>query len=486
MRILRIIYFEAKQLYKRGFIAFWLVLIAYSLFIDVFFAKHPGVALDVAFIFLNYLILMILPMSLTGYVLIKSTIDVVFTTQIDPIEYYMARAIAGGLTYPLMFITLTVYAIEPGLDLIYYILTILLLSGFLALLTVNIQLAPWRIRLPLITLLIIIAALGFINHEASPLYGLVRPRPIYVAYTLVLLAIAVATTPRRRIRELATNAYGVLGTQTSLLYRMPYRRSTGSIEFPRTLWGVIWATSTHSGGSNTLRTIILASTSSAAAYGVLIALLTHGIIMSTPYVNWQITSSSTSFTIIYTYLLFFSMFTVSNERLWLSLSIDPVQYFKYRMIARTLIMAIALLPWITVYLIQGIYFKPSIYLALMLISVVMIMPTLGWLLAAYVDVPQVRELGLRQRTEPLTLKASLVFLFLLITLSIFMTPYSLASLALSIRYAWLRAIINMVSEAITVILLVASIIFFYYTVVSKRGKGMWSWLVNKLSENGYA
>ena len=486
MRILRIIYFEVKQLYKREFIAILLILTAYSIIINVFFVKYPEVMLGATFLLMNYLILMILPMSLASYMLIKSTVDVVFATQVDPLEYYIAKAIAGGLIYPLMFIVLTVYAVKLGLDVIYYTLIILLLSGFLALLTANIQLAPWRIRLPLIALLIIIVALGFINHESSPLYGLINPRPIYVAYTLILLAIALATVPRKRIRELATNAYGVLGTQTSLLYRIPYRRSSSSFEFPRTLWGVIWATSTHSGGSNTLRTIILASTSSAAAYGVLIVLLTHGIIMSSPYVNWHVVSSSTSFTIIYTYLLFFSMSTVSNERLWLSLSIDPVQYFKYRMTARTLIMAIALLPWIIVYLIQGIYFKPSIYLALMLVSIVMVVPVFGWLLAAYVGFPQVRELGLRQRTEPLTLKTSLVFLFLFITLAIFMTPYSLASLALSIRYAWLRTIINIVSEAITVILLVASIIFFYYTVVSKRGKGMWSWLVNKLSENGYA
>ncbi|WP_243665625.1 hypothetical protein [Vulcanisaeta sp. JCM 16159] len=254
----------------------------------------------------------------------------------------------------------------------------------------------------------------------------------------------------------------------------------GSIEFPRTVWGVIWATSTHnrnlrSGARyNVFRGLAIASTSLAIVYTVL-ALLIRGTIS-------QVFLSAFSFYMVYFYLYIFASSTISNERLWLNLSIEPTRYFRYRMLARTLIMTVALLPWIAAYSIQGIYFRPAIYLAIALIPIIMSAPSLSWLAAAYVGVPQRRELQLVQRPVTHSLRIYLIFLVLFITLAIYMTPYSLA--LVTIYYPRL-SILGLIGDAFTALILAASTVFFYYAVVSERGRGMWAWLVNRLSEFGY-
>ncbi|WP_054844396.1 hypothetical protein [Vulcanisaeta souniana] len=316
-----------------------------------------------------------------------------------------------------------------------------------------------------------------------------RPGPIYVIYALALLILSIATIPRRRIRELATNAYGVLGEQPSITLR---RLGARPIGLPRTPpWRIIWATSTTNltfmmnsppQGSRAVSMrinifiILLPLTTSFAIAYCIAALLIHGT-------GAQVFLSVFSFYIIYLLLYVFSASTISYERLWLSLSIDPTRYFRYRMGARTLITAIALLPWITAYALQGMHFRPAIYLAMALVSTVMMAPALSWLVAAYAgQPPQVRELQIMQRPMTYSLRALLILLFILITMSIYMTPYALA--LLTVYYPGLATLWT-ISTALTAVILIASAAFLYYAVVSERSRGIWAWLVNRLSEVGY-
>ncbi len=484
MRFLRIIYFEIKQLYSKWFLAILITVLAIYAFTS--FGVGSGNPRLILYN-LNYLIIILLILYLsTSFAVVRPMIDVVFTTQVDPVEYYIARAIATGFIYPIAMIMITMPTLRPGLDLAYYVAILLLLLGFLILFTANIQLIPWRSKILLSIPIFVIIILGYIKPELSPLYGLVRPGPIYVFYALALLALSIATIPRQGIRELTTNAYGVLGEQPPI---MPRRLGARPIGLPRTPWGIAWVTSTTNltfmmnspQGSRAVSMrinifiILMPLTISFAIAYCIVALLIHNT-------GAQVFLSSYSFYIIYLMLYAFSASTISYERLWLSLSIDPTRYFRYRMGARTLITAITLLPWITAYALQGMYFRPAVYLAAALVSAVMTSPVLSWFIAAYVGQPQVRELQMMQRPMMYSLRALLMLLFIFIAISIYMTPYALALLA--VYYQGL-AILWPISAALTAVLLIASAAFLYYAVVSESGRGMWAWLVNRLSEDGY-
>ena len=484
MRILRIVYFEIKQLYSKWFLAILItVLILYAFTSFSVGGSNPRLILYN----LNYFVILLLILYLsTSFTIVRPMIDVVFTTQIDPVEYYVARAIATGFIYPVIMVMITVPTMKPGLDITYYAATLLFLLGFFVLFTANIQLIPWRGKIPLLAPILIIIILGYLKPELSPLYGLVKPGLTYVVYAMALLILSMATIPRQYIRELATNAYGVLGEQPPIMPRRLGARLTG---LPRTPWGVVWATSTTNltflmnspQGSravsmriNVFIILIPLSTSFAIAYCIA-ALLIHDA-------SAQVFLSSFSFYTVYLLLYVSSASTISYERLWLSLSIDPTRYFRYRMGARALITAIALLPWITAYALQGMRFRPAIYLAIALVSTVMVAPVLSWLVAAYAGQPQVRELQIMQRPMTYSLRVLLILLFIFINMSIYMTPYALALLAV---YYPVLAILWPIGTALAAVLLIVSAAFLYYVVISERSQVIWTWLVNKLSENGY-
>lgn len=356
MRLLKIIYFEIKQLYSRWFIIIWLAMATYNIAIAALLIKHDaetvlnGVFYELSS-FILVLLLMALSMVSTRSFFVKSAIDFVFTTQMDPVEYYIARAIANGLIYLITFVTFTAPLVRPGIDAAYYVLILLLLTSFFTLFTANALVLPQTLRLLYISPLLLIIILGFISPRLSPIYGFVNPSPTYVAYALALTAVVVATIPRRRIRDLASNAYEVLDVSTPLLRRSDV--DTLVTHLPRSPWGIIWFTSTkvliiRGERTNILKVLVPLSTVTAIVYLVITVFLSKVFMefLAAPYQfgNWQGDFAVMTFIIIYLYLFMPLMFTISGERLWLSMSIDPARYFRLRMLARTLIVAITLLP----------------------------------------------------------------------------------------------------------------------------------------------
>ena len=507
MRLLKIIYFETKQLYSKWSITFWLALVIFNAIIMISttpLTGHNARALlsDEAFELLNIYLLTFLPgllfrasMSHTVDFIVKSTVDFVFTTPVDPMEYYVARALANGLIYPAAFAAATAPFVRLGVDAAYYVLILILLAGFFMIFTANVSILPRILKLPYALSMLLVMILGVLRPRLSPLYGLINPNPTYSAYALALMVIAIVTIPKSHIVNLATNAYEVLSipAPTSRQDRASNDIIKPINHFPRSTWGIIWFTSTrtlitHGSRANSLKVLIPLSTVTAAVYIASIMLFSRTPVEPTAnpiFVNWKVPLSAISFAVIYLDLLMILMITVSGERLWLSLSIDPTQYFRLRMLARTLIAAIALLPWITAYLIQGIYFRPTMYLALALIAAILIAPPLSWLIAAYIGIPQTRELGMPQRPEVLTLNVTFMFLFIFISLGIFMTPYFLDLLAGSVRDGLVNMALNYAGITLTALLITASVAFFYLVVLSEKGRGIWFWLVNKLSEDGY-
>ena len=66
-----------------------------------------------------------------------------------------------------------------------------------------------------------------------------------------------------------------------------------------------------------------------------------------------------------------------------------------------------------------------------------------------------------------------------------MTPYFLALLAGSVHDGLVNMALNYAGITLTTLLITASVTFFYLVVISEKGRGVWSWLVNRLSEDGY-
>jgi len=484
MRILKIAYFEIKQMYRRWYV-FWLASLVF-MYYSFYTGNHgEGILLEVILFYLNFFAIISILISYASvsrtFAITKSVVDVIFMTEIDPLEYVIARSIATGLVYPMLFLVLTVFAVRPGLDIIYYVASLLLMSGFIVIFITNVQLSPWRIKLPLSIPILIILSISLFKPRLSPFYGLISPSPIYVVYALALFVLALFTIPKQYIRELYTNAYGLLNFRSTLEPRQTGKgKLIKTISFPRTQWGVIWFTSAYavnvrSGArSNVLKRVTLVSVSFAIPYCVVSSII-RGM-------TYQLITSALSFYLIYLMLYSVLSTTISNERLWLSLSTDPYHYFKYRMGARTIMTTMALIPWVAAYAVQSVFFKPALFLAMALVSVIMTMPVLGWLIAAYVSVPQVRELQLPQRDVVYSLRMYLIFAMLVVTLGIYMAPYALAVVAT--LYPVLT-VLWLISAAFAAIILTSSATFFYYAIFSRRSQAMWAWLVNRLSENGY-
>ncbi|WP_054849559.1 hypothetical protein [Vulcanisaeta sp. JCM 14467] len=96
-----------------------------------------------------------------------------------------------------------------------------------------------------------------------------------------------------------------------------------------------------------------------------------------------------------------------------------------------------------------------------------------------------RELNIAQRPVVFTLRRTLIFALLFASLGIFMAPYFLALTAEVTHYGLLSTVLNYVSATFTALLMIVSVALFYLVVLSEKGRGVWSWLVNRLSEVGY-
>ncbi|WP_054856823.1 hypothetical protein [Vulcanisaeta sp. JCM 16159] len=170
MRVLKIAYFEIKQMYRRWYSILPSLFIAIIGSFSIVITGNPKIILD-------YLSFLIIVMILTSYVplryysITKSVIDFVFTTQIDPVEYYIANAIAAGLLYPIFLIAFTVFTVRLNPTIIYCLLNALILSGFFVLFTSNVRMGSWRSKLLLSAPILTVICLGFLKPEISPLYG---------------------------------------------------------------------------------------------------------------------------------------------------------------------------------------------------------------------------------------------------------------------------------------------------------------------------
>ena len=486
MRRLKVFLFQVKLIYSKWFLFFLVLIIASS--VPVWLQRGSDVRANFPGFTVVMLSLM-LPMTIFGNMaLIKSDVDFVFTTPVDPLEVLLIRSAAAGLTQLAVMLAYTLPAARAGAA--YYIVSLLSLAAAFS--TLNLMAAysgPKRgaVAAPVAVLLF----LGLYKPSLSPLYGLYEPSPAYAAYDLALLLALAAVIPRGRIRELASNAYELLGGPALLMPTTPRSVAVRGAGLPRSFWGAVWATSVRSSfvsrvntpqgriayarRVNVIRVFLPASAASAIAYYV-----------ATEFAHDQ---SGLSLVAVFSfYLLYIFTFsalasTLSMERLWLSLSSDPVKYFKYRMSARTILTAIVMSPWIAAYALEGAKFPPALYLAAALGAAVLITPTLAWISGAYIGTPQTRELGLPVEAQRLTLKMALVALILFGTLGLFLAPYGLA-LAASYLPAFSGPLLA-AATAYSIALLALSAAFFYLAVVSRRGYGLWRWLVDKLSENGY-
>lgn len=332
-------------------------------------------------------------------------------------------------------------------------------------------------------------AAGFYDPALSPLYGLFEQSPLYAAYDAALFLAVAAAIPRRYIRELALNAYEVLGAPSLVVPTIARPVAVKGAGLPKSFWGAIWATSARiyvARRANTPqgRTLYAQRTSifklflPVSVAGVAVYSAAASLLKEAAYPIAGI--------VFYILILFFftlSAIAVSGERLWLSLSSDPAKYFKYRMSTRTLVAAVLLSPWAAAYALQSAFFPPALYLAASLCAAVLILPTLGWIVGAYVGIPQTRELNLPLTTQRLTLRATLGGLILLATLGLFFLPYVLALVA--IFFPTISGPLPAAANAYTAAMLAFSAAFFYLVVISQRGYGVWRRVVERLIESGY-
>ncbi|MEL9989995.1 MAG: ABC transporter permease [Thermoproteus sp.] len=433
-----------------------------------------------------YVLLLLLLELVSSLAITKSDIDFTFATPADPLKLHLMRSASLGVFYFSFLFASTFPGVKADAPL--YFLNLLLTSAFLSAVAANSLLYPLPRRALYIVPTATILALGFLEQRFSPLYGLVDPNPLYSAYNSVLLAVALATTPRRRVEDLATNAYGVLGEPFA--FRRAGRIQGGGL--PKTFWGAVWATSINSAMPvsintpqgrvvymrrvNMLKVLVPASAAGAVVYYVVASYL-HDI-------TDLITASSLSYYLFFLVLFIGAGSTLRFERLWISLSADPARYIKYRMFARTAIAAAVTSPWIAAYGAQSLYFKPAVFLALALIATVLIIPAASWLLSAVVEMPQIRELGVEMRPMKFGLRTALLpSVIFLALLALTMMPYGLSVAAMYLQA--ISDLLTLFAAIYSAMLLAASAAFFYYVVVSPRGFAVWSWFINELSERGY-
>ncbi|WP_069806686.1 hypothetical protein [Vulcanisaeta thermophila] len=486
-RLMKIVYFELKQRTNRAFLVVVIFVLALYSALTMMIPQIPPTLVVASLTPVIIILIIASALSSTLALFVRSAVDYVFTTPINPMDYYIATLIANGLPYALLIIVLGgALLIKLGLHSILNVINAASIIIFLVVITANLSVLSRRVQVPAFIALILIFVLGYVNPALSPLYGLISPDPVYTAYSLSLLAVSLLTVPRRYIRELGTNAYGLLITS-------PLAIRHGSVdvvisELPRTPWGIIWFTSTRSlmlrlntpqgamtvvRRTNVLVILMPLSVFTAVAYTVASMLIT-GVMNQTAL-------SIISFFMISFYALIFSSQSIANERLWLNLSIEPTRYFRYRMGARVLMTTLAFAPWIVAYVVQGVLrFEPAIYLAPSLLSGALTIPVISWLAAAYLGIPQVREVGVAERQLVYTHRA-LVLVFMFIAGSyLYALPYYIALASVFVKSVW----ITLMSDAFSVIMVALSALFLHY-VLSPRGGAVWLWLVNRLSENGY-
>jgi hypothetical protein len=472
-RLLRLLRYEVKARYTLGSVfgtAVYAVLMVWmALSMPRSVAAHLVVPLLTA--------AFILPGQAVG--LTKTDVDFVYATQADPAEVLLLRAAATVLPQLAVAVAvsaLLVSASPAGLPC--YAASLVFLSMFSMLAGAAVGLASLYIKLAVVVLGFLLMFAGFFRPELLPTYGLVSPSPLYAAYSGALAALVYALFPRRRIKELAVNAYGVLAVTTPHVSG-PQGRAAAHARFG-TPWRAIWVTSStfyRRRGETLSRVSALKSglaaslVAAAAGYAAARLLPDLAVVLTLQY-----------------FLAFITFFdvaanTIMEERLWLSLSGDADLYFKYRMLARSALAAAFASPLAAEAAALAPLFPPALYLMPALASIPLVVPAASWLVAAYSGLPQMRELDLPQSPPRMSLRSYLALLSATAYYLFAFSPYYMAVAAFYIGA--LSRLLYAAALAWSAVSLALSALFFYATTLSRWRRAVWSWLVNRLLENGY-
>jgi len=426
---------------------------------------------------------------------VKSEVDFVFSTPVNPLVVYIAKTATSAVLSLFLFGAFTVYLPRPDvISHVEYAASLIFNTAFFALMAGASSLVSIRRWILYAASQVAVAAVTIVKPELSPLYGLVYPSPFYVAYSGAAAALAFLATPRNLLKELATNAYGVLGPSRPA-EDGDAARVMGPARIGPTPWRAVWTTSVNgvlrmrSGGSegvvvrrvNVFKVYLPLSAATAALYYVLLRLLPEVGFLNASEANFLVTLLS--FYFLWMVFMMSASADLDRERLWLSLAVEPARYFRLKMFARAVIAAVLLAPWAAVYVLVSLSYPPAARLAPAVAALALTLPAASWLFAAYSGQPQIRDLELPQSLFRYTLRevlAAFLYFMFVVFLSV---PYILCVASMDIPA--LAPLLLLAADVASIASLALSAAFFYLTTYSPWAPSIWGWFVNKLTENGY-
>lgn len=485
--ILKIAYYYIKQRYSRGFL--FIVVVAA---VAPYLAAGPRVQASVALVNMSLVLsAMIAASALAGPALFRSEIDFAFSTPADPRSIFAGRLLAEGLVYLLLLALYTapLQRPEPGLAL--YAASLVASAAAVGAFNLLLSFLRFGARAAAAAAAAVyLVGTAYLSPSLNAFYGLVRPSPLYAAALAALAAASAAAFPAGALRELYTNAYGLL----ERLQPRPRPAEAPAVvpgPMPRSLWQLAWRTTTRGavfrmntpsgsiyfgGRVNALAVAESISAAAAAAYLSIVFLL---------HVDSQGLAAATLVSALYLFLLLLASLSpgLSLERLWISFSADHYAYVRYRMAARSLASLLATSPWIIAYALASLRYPPAAYAAASLASASLTFPVLAWLIGAFWGQPQIREYGLAQRPARYTAKSLLSLLPVLSTVGLYLAPASLAAAAYSAPA--LSRLLEAAAVGLSAFIAASSAAFFYAALFTRLGRGLWDWLVDRLAAAGY-
>ncbi|MFZ8806881.1 MAG: hypothetical protein ACO2PN_02090 [Pyrobaculum sp.] len=471
-RLLKLFRYELKAQITLGAVvwkAVWTVLVVWAV-LSEFLPAHFVVSLLTAL-----LIFPGLSLSLT-----KPDVDFVFATQADPAEVRLLRAAATVLSLlPVVVAVSALFVLTSPGGLLWYAISLVFLSIFSILMVAAVGSISLRSDVRLV-LGILTSIASYVRPELFPTYGLVNPSPLYAAYSGALAALMYAFFPWKRVRELAVNAYGVLAVAVPRVSE-PEERAAARAQFG-TPWRAVWVTSStyyRRRGEMFIR-------ASALKTGLVISLVAaaagYAAARLSPPDLAEVVLAFQSF-FVFVMFFVFAADTILRERLWLSLSGDADLYFRFRMLARSALAAVFVTPLVVEAAALAPFFPPALHLIPGLVSIPLVVPAASWLAAAYAGWPQMRELDLQQSPPGTSHRSYLAILMVMAYYLFAFAPYYMAVAASYIGD--LSHLLYAAAQVWSAVLLLLSALFFYATTLSRWRRTVWSWFVNKLSENGY-
>ena len=471
-RLWKIFRLNFRMMYSRWFLAF----IAFSFAVS-FTASVSAIGTeDYASLFRSLGVLALLLAGGGGFLrVVKSEVDFVFSTPVNPLVVYIAKTAASAVLSLFLFGAFTVYLPRPDvISHVQYAASLIFNTAFFTLMAGASSLVSIRRHILYTASQMAVGAVTIVKPELSPLYGLVYPSPFYVAYSGAVAALAFLAIPRNLLKELATNAYGVLGPSRPA-EDGDAARVVRPARIGPTPWRAVWTTSI-----NGIKVYLPLSAAAAAVYYVLLRLL--------PEVGFF--NASEAFVMLLSFYILCIIFLVSadvdldEERLWLSLVVEPARYFRLKMFARAVIAAVLLAPWAAVYVLMSLSYPPAARLAPAIAALALTLPAASWLFAAYSGQPQIRDLELPQSLFRYTLREVLTAFLYFMFVVFLSVPYILCVASMDIPA--LAPLLLLAADVASVASLALSAAFFYLTTYSPWVSSIWGWFVNKLSEKGYA